>query len=313
VSGKIIEEQERRHFGPTDWLARRGQITIGALVAIRRSLPDGPWRPMWPVPADAMWLENEPWVLRLQPRKPDTSALGREAPHDARPGYAEAREALRVACVESKAKPLGRPRWWDDATLAKWLSREGVEAKPRDRYPHMASRLQVHVGIRPDTLTGDDGILFAHDAIETLERRARRKGEGRADEIAEWAIGAEVTWPVEALPKVARLGSDSRIAWIEEVRDADLLDMPKTLRRAFATPSPSYYGQLEGVEAGKRWPNDYDRPNPVGFISVKPGARLLVAVDGDPSWAGLAIELLIEAIGAWGAGGKTAAGYGRGR
>jgi CRISPR-associated protein Cmr6 len=58
-------------------------------------------------------------------------------------------------------------------------------------------------------------------------------------------------------------------------------------------------------------PNDYDSPTPVGFISVKPGAKLLLAVGGQAEWAKLALRLLTEAIHEWGAGGKTSAGYGR--
>jgi CRISPR-associated protein Cmr6 len=77
----------------------------------------------------------------------------------------------------------------------------------------------------------------------------------------------------------------------------------------------SYYGQDKdraGV-AGERWPNDYDSPNPVGFMSVRPGTKLLIALGGDPKWAELALALLTEAISEWGVGGKTSAGYGRGR
>jgi CRISPR-associated protein Cmr6 len=75
----------------------------------------------------------------------------------------------------------------------------------------------------------------------------------------------------------------------------------------------SYYGQDKeaGGIAGKSWPNDYDSPNPVGFISVKPRAQFLLAIDGDAGWADLTMDLLIEALWEWGAGGKTSAGYGR--
>jgi CRISPR-associated protein Cmr6 len=73
----------------------------------------------------------------------------------------------------------------------------------------------------------------------------------------------------------------------------------------------SYYGQEQGTGPGERWPNDYDSPTPVGFISVKPGAKLLLAVGGQAEWAKLALRLLTEAIHEWGAGGKTSAGYGR--
>jgi CRISPR-associated protein Cmr6 len=73
----------------------------------------------------------------------------------------------------------------------------------------------------------------------------------------------------------------------------------------------SYYGQdKEAGGAGQSWPNDYDSPNLVRFISVKPGCQFLLAVDGDPGWAGIALELLTEALQEWGVGGKTSAGYG---
>jgi CRISPR-associated protein Cmr6 len=73
----------------------------------------------------------------------------------------------------------------------------------------------------------------------------------------------------------------------------------------------SYYGQTEGqTQPGKRWPNDYDSPNPVGFISVRPGTRFLLALGGEGEWPALAHDLLTEAITAWGVGGKTSAGYG---
>ena len=54
----------------------------------------------------------------------------------------------------------------------------------------------------------------------------------------------------------------------------------------------SYYGQDKerGGVAGERWPNDYDSPNPVGFISVRPGTKLLLALGGDAQWAELALD-----------------------
>lgn len=74
----------------------------------------------------------------------------------------------------------------------------------------------------------------------------------------------------------------------------------------------SYYGQ-DGGKPGDRWPNDYDSPNPVGFLTVRKGTKLLLAVSApDPEWTKLALDVLEEAIGNWGVGAKTSAGYGRG-
>lgn len=63
--------------------------------------------------------------------------------------------------------------------------------------------------------------------------------------------------------------------------------------------------------SGQSAPNDYDSPNPVAFLTVRPGARLLFALSGPADWTELALRLLCDALQAWGIGGKTSAGYGR--
>jgi len=68
----------------------------------------------------------------------------------------------------------------------------------------------------------------------------------------------------------------------------------------------SYYDS-----SGKSAPNDYDPPNPVAFLTVRPGARLLFALSGPADWTELAEKLLHDALEQWGVGGKTSAGYGR--
>ena len=69
---------------------------------------------------------------------------------------------------------------------------------------------------------------------------------------------------------------------------------------------------------GKGRANDYESPNPVGFLSVRPGAEFLLAVELAPGenagyepWVDFAHKMLIEALADWGIGSKTAAGYGR--
>lgn len=63
--------------------------------------------------------------------------------------------------------------------------------------------------------------------------------------------------------------------------------------------------------SGQSWPNDYDSPNPVAFLTVRPGVRLLFALSGPADWTELAEHLLRDALARWGVGGKTSAGYGR--
>ncbi len=63
--------------------------------------------------------------------------------------------------------------------------------------------------------------------------------------------------------------------------------------------------------AGGSLPNDSDSPNPVAFLTVRPGVRFLLALSGPPEWTELAERLLRDALEKWGVGGKTSAGYGR--
>jgi CRISPR-associated protein Cmr6 len=64
--------------------------------------------------------------------------------------------------------------------------------------------------------------------------------------------------------------------------------------------------------SGQSEPNDYDSPNPVAFLTVRPKCRLLLVLSGPSEWRELAAQLLADALKNWGVGGKTAAGYGIG-
>lgn len=59
-------------------------------------------------------------------------------------------------------------------------------------------------------------------------------------------------------------------------------------------------------------PNDWDDPNPVPFLSVRPRCQFLFALScADPVRLAKACAWLKEALSAWGIGGKTSSGYGR--
>ncbi len=83
--------------------------------------------------------------------------------------------------------------------------------------------------------------------------------------------------------------------------------------RPFAADVLTVHQRTYYNDGGQAWPNDYDSPNPVSFLSVKPGARFLLALSGPLQWTLLALDLLKLALEQWGVGGKTAAGYGRAR
>ena len=75
---------------------------------------------------------------------------------------------------------------------------------------------------------------------------------------------------------------------------------------------PKYYsegGNDDGNDESK-WPTDFDDPNPVAFLSVRPGLRFELRVGGPPEHAAYAARLLEWGLTHLGLGGKTNAGYG---
>ncbi len=73
-----------------------------------------------------------------------------------------------------------------------------------------------------------------------------------------------------------------------------------------------YDDHITHGSAATAWPNDYTDPVPLGFMTVRPKVRLLLALSGDPDWTPIAAEFLTQAFKAeWGVGGKTSSGYGR--
>lgn len=62
---------------------------------------------------------------------------------------------------------------------------------------------------------------------------------------------------------------------------------------------------------GKGPANDYEPPTPVPFLCVPAGTRFLLFVGGNREWAQWSLRQVVEALGEWGVGAKTAAGYGR--
>ena len=82
-----------------------------------------------------------------------------------------------------------------------------------------------------------------------------------------------------------------------------------TFARDVLTPHQGAYYGASGT--ARPWPNDYEDPVPVSFLTVRPGAEFLVALSGPKAWTALALELLQKALEEWGVGAKTVAGYGR--
>lgn len=216
--GRKEEGHIGRRFARDEWPARTAHVTLGRTLVLRRPLTSDWSRAhrVWPVPADALWLEGRQDVVRLDPRAPRLPTLGIDDD--------EAREALWVATVDDASKPLRPPRWWTEDAMVAWLSGASVAASEAGSL-RTHRRVQAHVGIRPETLTADEGVLFAHDVVETLELDA------------EWAVGVEMQSEKLAKLTLATIGSDSRIARIEGL-PASLFEPPQSLVDAFQKGSP---------------------------------------------------------------------------
>lgn len=210
--GRCEEARTGRRFEPEDWRARTAAIALGRSLVLRRPLGEE-WAAahrVWPAPSDARWREGEGELYRLDPAPPPLPTLGRD--DDA------AREALWVPALDDRAKPRPVPRWWREPRFAAWLAGRSVAARDPEHELAVSRRVQAHVGIRPDALTGDDGVLYSHDVVETLERGA------------EWSAGLEVALPGRDRPAIATLGSDSRLARVTALPAAVFEPAPDVLR-----------------------------------------------------------------------------------
>jgi CRISPR-associated protein Cmr3 len=212
-----VETRSGALFGPDAWRERTAAIRLGKTLVLRRrhGVAWGVEDTTWPVPLDALWLEGRREVYRLDPVRPVVPTLGRDDD--------EARESLWRPILDGAGKPLSPPRWWSSTDFSAWLAGRSVAVRGRDEVLTTTRRLQAHVGILSEELTADEGVLFSHDVIETLDPRA------------EWAIGAEVALPDGALSGLATLGSDSRLARVESL-PAALFEPPLRLLEAFRSP-----------------------------------------------------------------------------
>jgi CRISPR-associated protein Cmr3 len=315
--GRAEETRNRLRFGAGEWRARMGAVRIGRTLVLRRGHGEQ-WNAahtIWPVPRDALWLHGRAEVHRLEPAKPLVPTLGRDDD--------DARERLMRPALDDAGKPLVPPRWWTSEDFAGWLAERTVFVRATDPLAP-TRRLQVRVGILPEQLTADEGVLFSHDVLETLER------------AGEWAVGVEVAYPEGDLPTVATLGSDSRLVRVEPI-SGDLFEAPADVLSAFRAGCPGlrivtvtpvsfargwlpdgldakggyYRGRVPGLDAEvilraacvsrpihvSGWDMAAGAPKPTSRM-VAPGAvYFFERVDGQPFGEGDARALWLAALG----------------
>lgn len=215
------ESKLNQRFEGIQWIEQTRSLSLGRTLVLRRRYREewGSRHRLWPVPADASYLEGQEHVYRLNPVPHAIATLGSDDD--------EAREALWIPHMVDARKPLAPPRWWSEQLMVAWLRGDRVTAKaePETGCFNPTRRMQAHVGIDAETLTGRQGILFSHDVIETIEPDA------------EWAIGAELEisdGDTFTLSKetFSTLGADGRLIKMEEFSQ-EALDPPRALMEAF--------------------------------------------------------------------------------
>jgi CRISPR type III-B/RAMP module RAMP protein Cmr6 len=88
--------------------------------------------------------------------------------------------------------------------------------------------------------------------------------------------------------------------------DPDSVDRKPLKRDVVTVHHPRYY-----QEGGQAWPTDFDDPNPVPFVVVRPKARFLFALSAPSAeWRDYSVRLLQWALVHLGVGAKTNAGHG---
>ncbi len=218
--GRRIEQLENRRLDEHGWHQIAEQLRLRRSLALRRAwVSSQSWVRMWPVPADVRVVDRTgaDSIEYLDPRPPEVPTLGRDGDHT------HPRERLWTAVGSTRAKPKPRPRWWAEPGFVAWLSAPASGPLPLGF--DLTRRHQTHVGIQSETRTAAEGVLFSHDVVETLEPDA------------EWAIACELELPGLELPRLITLGSDRRLAAVEDL-DRAVFDMPPQLEQAFVDGRP---------------------------------------------------------------------------
>lgn len=206
--GRALERDQGRRLEGQAWRDSTADLSIGMTLPLRRRAGGQPWGRrdrMWPVPADALYVQGDEFVTQLLPTLPQLPTLGRDDD--------PAREALYRPAMAEKTKPGRPPAWWTEAELAQWLGGGEVrDIQGREREErNLGRRLDVHLAIDSTTSTAEEGALFVTDTTEPFA--------GSDAGAWEWQIALEAEAPdahdVTSVPWT--IGGDRRLAQAEGV------------------------------------------------------------------------------------------------
>lgn len=269
--GQHLAARRERALSREEWPPLTEGVALRRLLALRRPLGETTFKPthrLWPVPADAVHLENDA-VEPLLPR-PLPPGIGTLGPEDD-----EAIDALWRPLPSRRGKPAPAPLFWTDEALQRWLRLEPLPAAPGVT---PTRRVDLHLAIDPRTQAAAPSMLHATELLETLDR-------GRGGR-AEWALGVECALPVEARELdfpggPVGLGGRRRLATAEPL-DVSVFAAPERLpgpssglRLVLATPAAFQHGwRPDGFERGA---DEDGRPAYVGSLPGLSGEVVLRA------------------------------------
>lgn len=219
--GRAVESRTGCLLVGSQWEQATSAVQLGAALALRREATQRAWEPrhrMWPVPADALFVEDAPHVQRLDPVAP--KAVLRK----------DVADGLLFPEVPEKTKPRPGPRWWTEDEFVDWLMLKAVlnNVRASDLEARaMASRTQVHVKVDPETFTADEGMLFSVEVTEPLRAVGRN--------TYEWSIALESDVPDEDSDALSQsvfvVGGNGRSARAEPTTES-LFALPSAMRSA---------------------------------------------------------------------------------
>jgi CRISPR-associated protein Cmr3 len=235
--GRAIESELDRVLRRSEWPERTADVLLGASLAIRR--PQGaaaePRFRLWPAPADAT-LDEAERPLPLVPRRLACCIGGGVKASGA--GTNASQTSGQCENAGTKAFDLSYPSappasgkltpargFWTEESFCAWLSSWPPSAKPTQAL-NPPRRLQVHTAIDADTQTAREQFLYSHEVLEPLEL---------GEQMWRWTIAVQASLKPDLGGRLLTLGSDSRLAWLENAPDA-LFQPPQCLLESFREP-----------------------------------------------------------------------------
>jgi CRISPR-associated protein Cmr3 len=247
-----------------DWSAGGREQALALTVAGPIGQVAG--EPVFPAPADAV-VHGEPGALSVMRLHPDLGS----------PCRGEMPGGLAPMLVTQDAKPARGYRFWRQADMHRWLL--GAEpALPPARVPEPPMEERVHVALRDDTGTAEEGMLFTTRMVCLENHVSASDAPG-----VEWSLLARTDDEASAdAVGILTAGGERRLASAEPAGGAAWPACPEALRSALA-------GAIR-VRLALATPALFDG-------GWKPGWLDEEMVGSPPSAPGLTLKLVAAAVG----------------